>query len=162
MKKFKKVLVLGLTCLTLSSVMIPVLANTPLTINFVENEKLSSEIIIMDGNRLYDKNEIQTRDIVSDVLHRDADGDTNGSFSVSDPKIRIFIDNTDGNSSVEFTLRKAGNSSHGAQTWPKVTVSKGSSKTIELTSGAGSYSYYLCATDGSPLYTGIRVREMQN
>lgn len=159
MKKFKKVLVVGLACLTLSGMAMPLFANTQPTEVVLMQEK---EMVILEGNHLWDEGEKMTRDVAHDVIHKDADGDAKGSFSISEPRVRIYIDNRDCKSDVEFTLKKT-SSSHGTQTWSTVKVKAGKEVTVyDMMSGAGNYSYYISTVDGAPLYTGVKVREMPN
>lgn len=159
MKIFKKVLVLGLTCLTLSGMAMPVFAKTQPIGSILIQE---NEMVILPGNHLWDEGEIMTRDVAHDVIHKDADGDAKGSFSISEPRVRIYIDNRDCNSDVEFTLKKT-SSSHGTQTWGTVKVKAGDDVTVyDMMSGAGNYSYYISTVDGDSLYTGVKVREMPN
>lgn len=124
--------------------------------------EVSTEVIILDSYHLYEPGTRIPKSVEHDVLLRDSDGDANGYFSTSDSTIRICIDNTDGNNVVEFTLYKDGNSSHGLVQWSKVTIANGKDKTIELSSGAGDYSYYICSVDGSTLYTRVGVAGMRN
>lgn len=152
-----KLAVLALFSICLLS--IPAFANTatpvitPINIEF-------SEVIILEGNHLLDDGEKMTRDVVHNVIHKDADGDAKGNFSISEPRVRIYIDNTECSSDVEFTLKKS-SSSHGTQSWNTVTVKAGKGvTTYDMKSGAGNYSYYLSTTDGALLYTGVKVREM--